>query len=60
MAKHQQFWVELLGKLGPPICAATLVGCLLAEKFELIHASLLSLGAACIAISHWVELHRDE
>ncbi len=57
MANHPRFWIELLGKLGPPTCAATMVGCLLARDFEWMHAVLLAVGIAFIAIHHWYELH---
>ena len=59
MRDHQRFWADLMGKLGPPIFAATLVGCLLSGRFDLTHVVLLGLGAALIWISHW-HSHRGE
>ena len=58
MADHQKFWVDLLGKLGPPTCAATWVACLLAGRLELAHVLLTAVGIGMIAISHWYSHHR--
>ena len=60
MADHETFWVDLLGKLGPPVCAATWTGCLLARRFELEHALLTAFGIGMIAVSHWYSQHRGE
>ena len=60
MAEHQRFWIELMGKLGPPICAATLVGCILAGSFEGVHLLLTAAGVGMIAIDHWSSHHRRQ
>lgn len=57
---HQNFWLELGGKVGPPIFSATLVGCLLSGEFELIHGILLGIGLALIGLQHWYTFHRHE
>ena len=57
MRDHQKFWVDLLGKLGPPTFAATLVGCLLSGKLEGVHFVLLGLGVTMIWVSHWYAHH---
>ncbi len=55
---HQSFWFELSGKLGPPVFAATLVGCLLSGRLALAHLVLMAAGLALIALGHWGEHHR--
>ena len=51
--EYPSFWLDLSGKIGPPIVAATLVGCLLANKFELLHGVLMVGGILLIWLSHW-------
>jgi len=46
---------DLLGKLGPAIFAATLVGCLLAKKYELIHSVLMLAGVVFMVIGYYSE-----
>ena len=56
--EHVNFWIDLGGKVGPPIFAATLVGCLLSEAFKLTHAVLIGVGLALILVEHRVCYHR--
>ena len=49
---HVGWWSDLAGRIGTPIFAATLVGCLLQEKIELLHIVLLVAGVVLIAIDH--------
>jgi len=51
------FWADLAGRIGAPIFAATLVGCLLSDRFETTHGVLLAVGLALIAWSHRREYH---
>lgn len=55
---HNSFWMDFLGRIGAPIFAATLVGCLLTKQFAFIHALLLLVGIIFIGISHWYEYHQ--
>lgn len=57
--EHTVFWWEFAGKVGAPLFAATLVGCLLAGEFSLSHACLMAAGLAMMGASHWWEHHRD-
>ncbi len=54
---YAQFAVELIGKLGPAMFSATLVGCILSNRFELIHAILLLVAISCISIA-FIATHR--
>ena len=56
---HVSFWWEFVGKIGAPIFAATLVGCLLAERFDVMHAILMVLGVLMMGLSHWRDHHRQ-
>ena len=56
---HTSFIWEFVGKVGAPIFAATLVGCLLAERLETIHVVLMVLGLTMMGICHWREHHRS-
>lgn len=47
------FWLDLSGKIGPPIVAATLVACLLGGTFEILHLGLLGGGVLLIWLNHW-------
>ncbi|MEM7307315.1 MAG: hypothetical protein AAF682_11625 [Planctomycetota bacterium] len=59
MAKeHQSFLLELLMKIGAPIFAGTLVGCILREEVRLSHALLLAVGLGLVYFGHRVEHHR--
>jgi len=51
--EYPGFWLDLSGKIGPPIVAATLVACLLGGKFELLHVVLLGGGILLIWLSCW-------
>jgi hypothetical protein len=55
---HISFWMDFLGKVGPPIFAATLLGCLLSERLELIHGLLLLISLLLIGISQWHAYHK--
>ena len=55
---HYSFWMDFLGKIGAPIFAATLVGCLLTKQFTTIHGLLLLIGIIFMGISHWHEYHQ--
>ena len=57
--KHRNFWIDFLAKVGVPIFAASLVGCLLADRFEVIHGILMGVGLALIYLSHRLEYHTD-
>ena len=54
---HVNFWVDLAGRIGTPIFAATLVGCLLGE-FERTHGVLLAVGLVLIYVNHYFVYHR--
>jgi len=54
---HTNFLIEMLGRLGPPIFAATLVGCLLADRMIPSHLILMGIGIAFIALHHWFTFH---
>jgi|GEM_PF-3348259 len=58
--KHINFWIEFAGKIGPPIFAATLVGCLLSFEIKLIHIVLLLTGLVFMGINHWFAFHRNQ
>ena len=47
------FWVDISGKIGPPIVAATLVACLLSGPFEYLHGIFLGGGGLLIWVNHW-------
>ena len=49
----------MLSKLGAPVFAATLVGCLLKEEVQLIHIILMSTGVALMYIGHRRDYHDD-
>lgn len=55
---HYSFWMDFLGKIGAPIFAATLVGCLLAKQFTAIQGLLLVMSMIFMGISHWYEYHQ--
>ena len=57
--KDPGFWWELIGKLGGPIFAATLVACLLEQRFQIAHLALLATGFGLLAAGHWNEHHRS-
>ena len=57
-SRHPAFWLDLAGKLGPPIVAASLVACLLEGKFEPMHTIVFGVGVLLIGVSHWFTFHR--
>jgi hypothetical protein len=52
------FWWELVGKVGAPIFAATLVASLLSEDFAALHGVLMASGFAMMGLCHWRTHHR--
>ena len=50
------FW-DLVGALGAPILAGTLVACLLEQRLALLHVALMGGGLAFMVLGHWHE-HR--
>ncbi len=50
--------MDLAGKLGPPIFAATLVACLLSQEFDVLHLLLLGVGLGLIGMHHRHADHR--
>ena len=57
---HTSFVIDLIGRLGPPIFAATLVTCLLADKLVPSHLLLMVTGVLFIAVHHWFNFHRNQ
>lgn len=60
---HKSFLAELVGKLGAPIFAGTLVACLLQRQLDPLHGVLLLTGICLLAVDHWNAHHkrpRDE
>jgi len=55
---HTSFFIELAGKLGPPVFAATMVACLLARRYEPSHLVLMGIGILLIGLHHWYTFHR--
>jgi len=51
------FWPDLVGRIGAPTFAASLVGCLLAWEMSLTHVVLIAFGLACIVFDHWYRFH---
>ena len=47
-----RFAIALMGKLGPAMFSATLVGCLLSGRFEVIHGVLLAVASICISVEY--------
>jgi hypothetical protein len=47
---QRETWIVLAGRLGPPIVAASLVGCLLSGHFDLLHGVLIGSGVLLILI----------
>ena len=54
------FWVELSGKVGPPIVAGTLVAWLLSGTFGLGHGILIAVGLVLIGLSHRHTYHKNK
>lgn len=55
---HPSFWWELMGKVGAPIFAGTLVGCVLKSEFAVEHVVLMGMGFVFLAMGHWRAHHR--
>ena len=53
------FWWELVGKIGAPVFAATLVASLLSDAFEVRHGLLIVIGVGMMGLCHWRTHHRD-
>lgn len=60
MHKHKSFWFDLGGKVGPAIFSATLVGCLLSSRFEILHGVLIGIGLLLIYLEHCSMYHRGD
>ena len=54
---HRAFVVDMLAKIGVPVFAGTLVGCVLEDDVRVIHIVLLSVGAALMYLGHRLEYH---
>ena len=52
------FWWELVGKVGAPIFAATLVGSLLSGELSPLHGILMATGLGMMGLCHWRTHHR--
>ena len=57
--KHRVFVVDMLAKIGTPVFAATLVGCLLKDEVRVVHIVLMSVGLALMYLGHRLEYHGD-
>ena len=55
---HTSFIIDLIGRLGPPVFAATMVACLLAGRMQPSHLILMGIGILFIGIHHWYSFHR--
>ena len=54
---HRGFWPDLISKIGVPIFAGTLVGCVLKDDVTWVHGGLLTLGLALIYLGHRWDYH---
>ncbi len=54
-----RFWMQLVGRMGPPVFAATLVGCFLSGTVTKTHVALMATGLAMIYVHHRVCEHDD-
>jgi len=54
---HTGFWWDLVGRVGAPIFAATLVACLLSGRFEPLHGALMAVGLGMMGVCHWRTYH---
>lgn len=55
--EHRRFWCDLLGRIGAPILAATLVSCLLTEHVNVLHGVLMAVGTFLIYVDHRATFH---
>ncbi len=55
--KHRAFPIDMLSKIGTPVFAATLVGCLLKDDVRVIHIILMSIGLGLMYLGHRLEYH---
>ena len=56
--QHLNFWMDLAGRIGAPIFAVTLVGCLMSQRLEVVHGVLLAAGVGLIFLNHRYLYHR--
>jgi len=54
---HANFYVDLMGRLGPPLVSATLAGCIITDSVIPVHILLMGTGVAFIALHHWFTFH---
>ncbi|MFT7541830.1 MAG: hypothetical protein ACI9HE_003564 [Planctomycetota bacterium] len=57
--RHRGFWLDLLSKIGAPVIAATLVGCILKEEVKWQHMALLLTGLALVYLGHRLDHHSE-
>ena len=55
---HTALWIDFIGKVGPPLFAATLVACLL-SRFDATHGLLMGIGLLMMLLDHWYSFHRS-
>ncbi|MGI9533835.1 MAG: hypothetical protein ACR2NW_02695 [Thermodesulfobacteriota bacterium] len=55
---HTSFLIDLAGRMGPPIFAATMVACLLAGRMQPSHLLLMGAGILLIILNHWYVFHK--
>jgi hypothetical protein len=54
---HTNFYVDLMGRLGPLLVSATLAGCIITDSVIPVHILLMGTGVAFIALHHWFTFH---
>lgn len=57
---HVSFHMEFVGRVGPSLFAASLVGCLLSERYEVLHGVLMAAGLGMLWLDHWWRFHGHE
>ena len=57
---HRGFWIDLMSKIGPPIFAAALVGCVLEGALRPVHFALIGTGFALIFLGHRADYHASD
>ena len=55
--KHRNFWLDFMAKIGAPIFAGTLVGCIVKGEVRAPHLVLLVVGMLFIYLGHRFEHH---
>jgi hypothetical protein len=58
MKTHQAFWLEFVGKIGPPVLAGSIVACLVQERFGWIHGVVAGAGLGMMLLHHFLTTHR--